>query len=83
MLQDMNMDYEYLDLPVRVVAEQGGDGFYVRAFGGLSVTPSAATSVSSSLGIGKSQHVGSRSLAIVTANIGLGHSAAKAFASLL
>jgi hypothetical protein len=82
MLQDLH-DYELLDLPIRASIEHSGDGFYVRAFGGISAQPNAVSAISSALGIGHLPQVGSRSIAIVSSNSGLGFSTSKAFASLL
>jgi hypothetical protein len=81
MLQDLNV-YEGLDFPVNISVEYGGDGFYVRALGGISATPNAVSAISVSLGIGNSSHVASRSLALVSSKSGIGHSSSRAFASL-
>jgi hypothetical protein len=81
MLQDLHV-YEGFDLPIHVSVENSGNGFYVRAFGGVSATPDAVSTVSASLGIGKSPNVGSRSLAVVSSKSGTGYSSSKAFVSL-
>jgi hypothetical protein len=87
MLHDVDFfSFDMADFPFSVVAERSGDGFYVRAAGGVSATPNASTVISSAISVGGSP----RTMANATAKtagtasgtaFGIGYSSSQAFAS--
>jgi hypothetical protein len=56
-------DFGMADLPFSVVSEQSGDGFYIRAAGGVSATPGAATVISSAVSYGGVPRTGANAFA--------------------
>jgi hypothetical protein len=78
-------NFDTADFPFSVSSERSGDGFYVRAAGGVSATPNTAAVISSAVSIGGSPHTmanASAKTAGFASNsaFGIGYSSSRAFA---
>jgi hypothetical protein len=80
-------DFDLADLPFSVVSEQSGDGFYIRAAGGVSTTPGASTVMASAVSFGGTPRTVAEAFAKAggsasSSAFGIAHSGSRATANL-